>query len=288
MFRPFLKSSIVASAVCCIAAASAAPVSAQQIIIGGRGGGGSIQIGRGGVGLGIGTGRPYRNYDYVRPGYPRGVYIDPIYIAPAPREVYRPSSVIYQTPTVQPGPVIVDSSRIPVPAEPVGQRTNLPGVSFGAREHLGVLSDAVAERTTKLCELLKASYQGNPQFQEVYQDTELLAAGARQIPALAADPEKMLTAIQDLNTLFEALSPAIESWQSSGASASGPLSSVKSALQLLSTDAGYDPNQSDRRPVTIPTQRVAPRTAEPEPTPVDAVPTPADAVPVPSDTVPVP
>ncbi len=193
--------------------------------------------------------------------------------------MYRPSSVIYQTPTVQPGPVIVDSSRIPAPAEPVGQRTNLPGVSFGAREHLGVLSDAVAERTTKLCELLKSSYQGNPQFQEVYQDTELLAAGARQIPGLAADSEKMLAAIQDLNTLFEALSPAIESWQSSGASASGPLSSVKSALQLLSTDAGYDPNRPVSRPNAIPAQRVAPRTAEPEPTPVDAVPTPADDVP---------
>ena len=218
MFRPFLKTSIVASAVC-LAAASSAPVSAQQIIIGGRGSGGSIQIGRGGVGLGIGTGRPYRNYDYVRPGYPRGIYVDPIYIAPAPREVYRPSSVIYQTPTVPSGPVIVDSSRIPAPAESVGQRTNLPGVTFGARQHLGVLSDAVAERTTRLCELLKSSYQGNPQFQEVYQDTELLAAGARQIPALAAEPEKMLVAIQDLNTLFEALSPAIENWQPSGASA---------------------------------------------------------------------
>lgn len=269
--------------------------------------GGGIYIGGGGFGLGYGSGLyggyPYRSYGYGGLGYSSGygysnyggyysspsygyssnVYVTPQYIAPAPRVVYQSApTVIYQSPTVQSSGVVVQSSRIAAPAQDVGQRTNLPGVTFGARAHLNVLADAVAERTTQLCSLLNASYQGNPQFQEVYRDTELLAASAKQIPSLAADSQAMLAAVHDLNTLFNALSPALEGWRSnSGTTVSGPLSSVKSALHLLSTDAGYDPSHPVSRPVqapmkstSIPVPPAPGAPGVPEPTPVDTVPAP--------------
>lgn len=303
MFGPILQAGRVALALCFVAGSSAS-LMAQHSHHGGGGrshhhhSGGGIYIGGGGIGIGYGSGfygGGYRNYGYgggfgyssPSYGYRSGVYISPQvyvtpqYVAPAPRVVYQSSpTIIYQSPTVQSSSVTIESSRIAAPAQEIGQRTNLPGVTFGARAHLNVLSDALAERTTLLAGVLNTSYQGNPQFQEVYRDTELLAASARQIPSLAANSEALLAAVQDLNTLFNALSPAIESWRSTnGTTASGPLSSVKSALQLLSSDAGYDPNRPISRSVqsTVPPASIAPaagRTSAPEPTPVDTVPAP--------------
>lgn len=266
--------------------------------------GGGIYIGGGGFGLGYGSGYyggfggyPYRSYGYGGLGYSSGygysnyggyypsygysssVYVTPQYVSPAPRVIYQSPSVIYQSPTVQSSSVVVQSSRIGTPTQDVGQRTSLPGVSFGARAHLNVLADAVAERTTLLLGDLNSFYQGNPQYQEVYKDTELLAASAKQIPSLASDSQNLLAAVQDLNTLFNALNPAIERWTpNGGGSAASQLSGVKSALQLLTIDAGYDPSHPVSRPVQAPVAPAAsptPATSRaPEPTPADAVPAP--------------
>jgi hypothetical protein len=301
MFRPILKAGCIALTLCFVSGLSA-PVLAQHHHHHGGGGGsshhhhsgGGIYIGGGGIGIGYGSGfygGGYRNYGYgyrglgyssPSYGYRSGiyvapqVYVTPQYIAPAPRVVYQAApTVIYQSPTVQPSSVTIQSSRIATPSPDEGQRTNLPGVTFGARAHLNVLADAVAERTTQLSRILNSSYQGNPQFQEVTKDAELLAASARQIPSLASDSQSLLAAVHDLNTLFNALSPAIESWQTNGESAASQLSRVKSALQLLSADAGYDPNQPvSSAPAKTNSPPVPPMPAPPEPTPVDQVPAP--------------
>ena len=214
---------------------------------------------------------------YVTPQYVTPLYVAPRYVTPAP--VYPTPSVIYQAPSVQ------STSRISIPPQDSVQPTNLPGVTFGSRAHIPELANAVADRTNQLCLALSDAYRGNPQFKEVYRDIYSLLTRSQHVDSLhsAGDSQGMLAALSDMNAILAQAAPVIEGWQpqSGGeASATSHLSSVQTALKLLSIDAGWDASQAGSRapaPTAAPT-RVAP---VPESLPTESAPTPADPDPVP-------
>jgi hypothetical protein len=274
-------------------------------------GGGGISFGGGGFRLSIGSGgygyggyggynnlRYYNSYpsygysNYYGSGYGyvgTGVYVTPQYVTP---QVVTPvyvtprsgtSSPVYSTPSS-----VRSTSRISLPAPDNGQRTNLPGVSFGGRAHIPELAIAVADRTNQLCVVLADSYRDNPQFNEVYRDTYSVIGLAQQLaqPDGAADSAVLLATLSDLNAILAQTVPRIESWKpNSGGSASATshLSSVQSALKLLSIDAGWDASESQRQPVSPTAAPTAVRVA-PAPTllPTESDPTPVDPEPVPA------
>ena len=206
---------------------------------------------------------------------------------PAPNYVYQSQAptVNYQSPSVQ-------SSAVISPPQDSGQRSNLPGVSFGARAHLSELADAVAQRTNLLCVTLHDSYSGSPQFNEVYRDTYLLITMSQRLKQVSGDSQAALDNVAEMNDILTNVTPAIERWQPTGGrgdSAASHLSSVTSALKLLSVDAGWDGSQQTRRaaapqPATEQTPPVAPlpevapapelQSSPADPTPVDPVPVP--------------
>ncbi len=225
---------------------------------------------------------------YVAPRYVTSQIVTPRYVTSSP--VYTTPSVIYQSPSVQ------STNRISIPTQDQdnGQRTNLPGVTFGGRAHIPELAGAVSERTNQLCVALSDSYRDNPQFNEVYRDTYSVIGLAQQLaqPSGAADSAAMLGSLSDINAIMAQAAPMIQSWKSnSGASASATshLSSVQSALKLLSIDAGWDASQAASRPTassTAPTATpptAAPIRVAPAPAllPTESTPTPADPVPAP-------
>ncbi|RLS51465.1 MAG: hypothetical protein DWH91_19100 [Planctomycetota bacterium] len=240
----------------------------------GRSGGG-LYIQSGGLGIGLGIGSGGRG-GYYGPG--RGGFYGPsrsglsIQIVPgggprpygyAPAPVYVPAQRIAQpydtdSPPVEPTPMASGTS--------VGQRTSLPGVSFGARAHLEVLANAIIERTAQLRDTLAKSYADSPDLPQLDRDTELLTELARQITPTSAKPEATREIVGDMLLLVEQMTPIIERSTPSGNSASGPLSSVQSAVKLLSIDAGYVPGQVPDRPAS------AAPTGQPEPTPLVPVP----------------
>ncbi len=264
--------------------------------------GGGIYIGSGGFGFSYGTGYSgnggynslrystgygnslYGNSYYNSyPSYGYGgtsVYVTPRYVTPqyvTQAPVYSTPSVVYQAPSVQ------SSSRISFPPQDSAQRTNLPGVSLGGRAHIPELASAVAERTNQLCIALHDSYLDNPQFQDVYRDTYSLIARAQQLDSLnsAGDSTGLLATISDMNAILAQASPVIDSWKPTrgGAeSATSHLSSVQSALKLLSIDAGWDASQVASQAPSASRVRVAPA---PESLPARTEPTPLDPVPAP-------
>ena len=130
---------------------------------------------------------------------------------------------------------------------------------------------------------------GNPQFNEVYRDVYSLITRGKQLAQEngAGDSQAMLAQISDMNAILTQASPVIESWRATSggqASATSHLSSVQSALKLLSIDAGWDASQAVSRP-SNPTSapQVAPVQVAPapEPLPSDATPAPLDPVPAP-------
>ncbi len=216
---------------------------------------------------------------YVTPQYVTPTYVTPRYITAPPS--YPSPSIVYQTPSVQP------SSRVYIPPQNSGQRTNLPGVSFGGRAHIPELASAVADRANQLCLVLHDSYLGNSHFKEVYRDVYSLITRAGQLvpPNGATDSQTQLAILSDMNAILTQATPVIESWTpASGASASATsqLSSVKAALQLLSIDAGWNENQVSSPPATSQSApsplRVAPA---PEAVPSTNEPTPLDPLPAP-------
>lgn len=226
----------------------------------------------------------YFTPQYVTPQYVTPQYVTPVYVTPrdvTSSPVYSTPSVVYRAPRVQ------STSRISLPPQDSGLRTNLPGVTFGSRAHIAELAGAVAERTNQLCLALADSYQDNPQFKEVYRDTYSLIARAQQLDSLNAahDDQGLLASLSDMNAILAQAAPAIESWtpnRGGAASATSHVSSVQSALKLLSIDAGWDASQVTRpAPSSAPTAapvRVAPA---PELLPSATEPTPADPVPAP-------
>ncbi len=264
---------------------------------------GGIYIGGGGIGLSYGSGLGYGGYggyggynslryssgygyapynSYPSYGgysnYGSSVYVTPQYVNPAP-------TIIYQSPSVQPS---IQSRRI-IESSPqnLEQRTSLPGVTQGGRTHIAELADAVADRTNQLCIALHGSYLGNPQFNEVYRDVYSLITRSKQLASQNAsgDLQAMLTELSDMNAILAQATPVIESWKArngGSASATSHLSSVESALKLLSIDAGWDASLGRGQP-PAPTQTSAPLEVAPTPEslPSEAGPTPLDPVPAP-------
>ena len=235
-----------------------------------------------GSGYGYGGTSVYVTPRYVTPQVVTPVYVTPRYVTSSP--VYSSSSIIYQSPSVQ------STNRISIAPQDNGQRTNLPGVSLGGRAHIPELAGAVAERTNQLCIALSDSYRDNPQFNEVYRDTYSVIGRAQQLahPDGAADSAALLSALSDMNAIVAQAAPIIESWKPTGggsASATSHLSSVQSALKLLSIDAGWDASQAQR-------PSVAPAAAAPTSAPVRVAPAPAllptEAAPTPVAPDPVP
>lgn len=273
--------------------------------------GSGIYIGGGGFGLSYGSGYGgygsslygngyynsypsygYSNYGYggtrvyVTPGYVTPQYVTPQYVTPryvTAIPVYSTPSVVSQSPSVQ------STSRIYIPPQNSVQQSNLPGVSFGSRAHIPELASAVADRTNQLCIALADSYRGSPQFNEVYRDTYSLIARAQQLaqPNSASDASTLLASLSDMNAILAQAAPVIEGWKpSSGGSASATshLSSVQSALKLLSIDAGWDASQATSRvpaPTATPTASPARVAPAPESLPLGTEPTPLDPVPAP-------
>lgn len=232
-----------------------------------------------GSGYGYGGSNVYVTPQYVTPTYVTPRYVTPQYIT-SPQNVSSPS-IVYQTPSVQP------SSRVYIPPQDSGQRSNLPGVSFGGRAHIPELASAVADRANQLCLVLHDSYLANSHFKEVYRDVYSLITRAGQLvpPNGATDAQTQLAILSDMNAILTQATPVIESWTpASGASASATsqLSSVKAALQLLSIDAGWNENQASSSPAASQTApsplRVAPA---PEALPSTNEPTPLDPLPAP-------
>lgn len=222
---------------------------------------------------------------YVTPQYVTPQYVTPRYVTSTP--VYSTPSVVYRSPSVQ------STSRIDIPPQNSVQQSNLPGVTFGSRAHIPELARAVADRTNQLCIALSDSYRGSPQFNEVYRDTYSLIARAQQLaqPNSAADASTLLASLSDMNAILAQAAPVIDGWQPQGggtASATSHLSSVQSALKLLSIDAGWDASQAASRPAAstatpfavpdAPPIRVAPA---PDSLPTEGTPTPVDPVPAP-------
>ena len=232
-----------------------------------------------GSGYGYSGSSVYVTPQYVTPTYVTPRYVTPQYITSQQNNASPP--IIYQTPSVQP------STRIYIPPQDSGQRSNLPGVSFGGRSHIPELASAVADRANQLCLALHDSYLGNPHFKEVYRDTYSLITRAQQLaqPQGASDSQAMLATLSDMNAILTRATPVIESWTpTSGASASATshLSRVQAALNLLSIDAGWDEQQATSPPARSETapapNRVAPAPeslpSENEPTPLDPLPAP--------------
>lgn len=229
--------------------------------------------GYGGYNNGYYNSYPSYNSGYYS-NYGSNVYVTPRYVTPTyvtPSQGYYPSSssaIIYQSPSVQPSPV--DST----------QRTNLPGVSFGGRAHIPELATAVADRANQLCLALHDSYSGNSQFNEVYRDTYALITNAKQLAQANGDAPTTMGIVSELNAILTNVTPAIERFTptvgGSSASAASHLSSVTSAIKLLSVDAGWDASQAVSSPAgsavapqITPAPAVAPA-PEPAPTPAAA------------------
>lgn len=268
-----------------------------------------IYIGGSGLGYGWSSGYPYGGYGgygyssglryssgyrgglyTLPPTISSGVYVTPQFITPTPTYVGQrsASSITYQSPSVQP------LTTAPGPTDISTTRSELPGVTFGARAHLSELAVAVADRANLLCVSLHQEYSGNVHFKEVYRDTYMLITAAKQLAEKHADPQTTMAIVSDMNAIVASVSPVIESWRPSAGrpgSAVEHLSRVTSAVKLLSVDAGWDGSKSASLSAGVPTPTApppesietpppaAPSPGQPgignEPTPIENAPVPA-------------